>query len=84
MLKSELEDIIGQEFKLDKVLSKNVINILVDSMIDSIKNNNRIEIRGFGSFFPKTYDSYNGRNPKLVKLFLYRKRYFLSLDQVKI
>ena len=36
MLKSELEDIIGQEFKLDKVLSKNVINILVDSMIDSI------------------------------------------------
>ena len=74
MLKSELEDIIGQEFKLVKVLSKNVINILVDSMIDSIKNNNRIEIRGFGSFFPKTYNSYNGRNPKTGETILVPKK----------
>ena len=74
MLKSELEDIIGQEFKLDKVLSKNIINILVDSMIDSIKNNNRIEIRGFGSFFPKTYNSYNGRNPKTGETILVPKK----------
>jgi integration host factor subunit beta len=64
MLKSELEYIIEEEFKLDKVLGKKVINTLIESMIGALKDDDRIEIRGFGSFFPKTYDSYRGRNPK--------------------
>ena len=37
-------------------------------------NNNRIEIRGFGSFFPKTYNSYNGRNPKTGETILVPKK----------
>lgn len=64
MLKSEIEEKIAEEFKLEKQTSKKILNVIIDTLIDSIKNNNRIEIRGFGSFFPKKYDSYKGRNPK--------------------
>ena len=64
MLKSELEDIVGEEFKLEKGISKKVVDVLVYSLINAIRTNDRIEIRGFGSFFPKTYKAYQGRNPK--------------------
>ena len=64
MLKSEIEEKIAEEFKLEKQTSKKILNVIIDTLIDSIKNNNRVEIRGFGSFFPKKYDSYKGRNPK--------------------
>jgi integration host factor subunit beta len=64
MLKSEIEEKIAREFKLEKQISKKILNVLIDTLIDSIKNNDRVEIRGFGSFFPKKYDSYKGRNPK--------------------
>ena len=64
MLKSELEDIVGEEFKLEKGISKKVVDVIVYSLINAIRTNDRIEIRGFGSFFPKTYKAYQGRNPK--------------------
>ena len=64
MLKSELEDIVGEEFKLEKGISKKVVDVLVCSLVNAIRTNDRIEIRGFGSFFPKTYKAYQGRNPK--------------------
>lgn len=64
MLKSELEDIVGEEFKLEKGISKKVVDVIVYSLINALRTNDRIEIRGFGSFFPKTYKAYQGRNPK--------------------
>ena len=33
-------------------------------MINALKNNDRIEIRGFGSFVNREYGAYQGRNPK--------------------
>ena len=33
-------------------------------MEDSLKNGNRIEIRGFGSFEIRRYKAYEGRNPR--------------------
>ncbi|MCL4148569.1 UNVERIFIED_CONTAM: hypothetical protein GTU68_011954 [Idotea baltica] len=33
-------------------------------MKDAMVNGGRVEIRGFGSFVVKKYDSYEGRNPK--------------------
>jgi integration host factor subunit beta len=33
-------------------------------MTEVLKSGDRIEIRGFGSFFTKHYKSYNGRNPR--------------------
>jgi integration host factor subunit beta len=33
-------------------------------MMDGLKNDERIEIRGFGSFNVKWYSGYKGRTPK--------------------
>jgi integration host factor subunit beta len=33
-------------------------------MKEALKNGNRVEIRGFGSFKIKEYKGYQGRNPK--------------------
>ena len=34
---------------------------------DTLKKDDRIEIRGFGSFTVRYYDSYTGRNPRTGK-----------------
>ena len=31
---------------------------------DALKDGNRVELRGFGTFEVRSYDAYKGRNPK--------------------
>tara|TARA_B000000557_G_C20742605_1_gene429257 strand:+ start:100 stop:387 length:288 start_codon:yes stop_codon:yes gene_type:complete len=64
MLKSEIEDKILNIFKLEVEVSQAVVSTLIESMSKAISVNDRVEIRGFGSFFKKEYKSYLGRNPK--------------------
>ena len=47
MLKSEIEEKIGQIFKLEKTLSQRVVNLLITSISDAISRDDRVEIRGF-------------------------------------
>jgi|TARA_Y100000817_G_scaffold314639_1_gene314283 integration host factor subunit beta len=64
MLRSQIEDEISKAFNLEKTLSHRVVDLLISSMSKAISENDRVEIRGFGSFYPKKYKSYKGRNPK--------------------
>tara|TARA_Y100001970_G_scaffold145104_1_gene178277 strand:- start:1439 stop:1714 length:276 start_codon:yes stop_codon:yes gene_type:complete len=64
VLKSNIENEISRIFNLDQDTSHAVVSSLIDSISSSISNNNRVEIRGFGSFFSKEYKAYKGRNPK--------------------
>ena len=64
MLKSEIEDKILNIFKLEVEVSQAVVSTLIESMSKAISMNDRVEIRGFGSFFKKEYKSYLGRKPK--------------------
>ena len=64
MLRSQIEDEISKAFNLEKTLSHRVGDLLISSMSKAISENDRGEIRGFGSFYPKKYKSYKGRNPK--------------------
>jgi integration host factor subunit beta len=41
-----------------------VVNTIFDSMIDALREGERIEIRGFGSFQVKVREAREGRNPK--------------------
>ena len=41
-----------------------VVNAIFEAMAESLVENERIEIRGFGSFKIKEYGRYKGRNPK--------------------
>ena len=40
-----------------------ILDTVMDEMISSVANNNRIEIRGFGSFQPRIRSAKNGYNP---------------------
>ena len=64
MNKSELIEIISQKSGMTKKKAEDVVNLIFDSMTDALVKNERIEIRGFGSFVNRTYGAYTGRNPR--------------------
>jgi len=64
MNKSDLIAALWEKEKLTGKASTEIINLIFDGFINTLKNGGRIEIRGFGSFFVKEYDGYLGRNPK--------------------
>jgi len=64
MNKSDLVNVIAEKADLSKRNSEQFVNIMVDYMISAMAKEERIEIRGFGSFVIRHYESYEGRNPK--------------------
>lgn len=67
MNKSELIKVLADECSLPMEESTMVVNVFFDSMKQALVENNRVEIRGLGSFKLKNYDGYIGRNPKTGK-----------------
>ncbi len=64
MNKSDLIDAIALKTNQPRKKAEEVINLVFDSMTETMAKGGRIEIRGFGSFVPKSYGSYTGRNPR--------------------
>ena len=64
MNKSELVEALANENGLTYKRAEEIVNLIFDSMADTLSDGGRIEIRGFGSFVVKDYKSYMGRNPK--------------------
>ncbi|HBQ21871.1 MAG: integration host factor subunit beta [Deltaproteobacteria bacterium GWA2_38_16] len=64
MNKSQLIEKISEKANITKKKAETVVNIVFDSMSQALIGNDRIEIRGFGSFVNKQYGSYQGRNPR--------------------
>ena len=64
MTKADLINVIAENAHLQHKQAEMVVNLVFDMMINALKNNDRIEIRGFGSFVNREYGAYQGRNPK--------------------
>ncbi len=64
MNKSELIEIIAEKSKVPKKRAEEAVNLVFDSMCQALAKGDRIEIRGFGSFVNRDYESYTGRNPR--------------------
>jgi integration host factor subunit beta len=65
MTKSELVDkIVEANGVLTRKESEMVVNIVFDSMGDALRNGEKVEIRGFGSFTVRERDAREARNPK--------------------
>ncbi len=64
MNKSQLIEKISEKANITKKKAETVVNIVFDSMAQALVSNDRIEIRGFGSFVNKEYGGYQGRNPR--------------------
>ncbi len=68
MTKADLIAQIEKQAKLTHKQAETIVNIVFDSMIRSLYEDERIEIRGFGSFANRNYKAYEGRNPKTGKI----------------
>ncbi len=64
MNKSELINVLAEKANLSKRNAEQFVNLMVDAMISGMIKEDRIEIRGFGSFVIRHYGQYEGRNPK--------------------
>ncbi len=65
MTKSDLIERVAQRLPhISKKDTETVVNTIFDSMTESLKHGDRIEIRGFGSFQVKIREAREGRNPK--------------------
>ena len=64
MNKLELIQALKDDNDLPKSQAAAVVEIFFSEMADVLAKDERVEIRGFCSFFVKEYGSYTGRNPK--------------------
>ena len=64
MTKADLIDLISQKSGITRLKTETIVNVIFDSMTKALLENDRIEIRGFGSFTNKVYSAYQGRNPR--------------------
>lgn len=64
MTKADLIVALEKTSNLTRKQSEAVVNICFESMIKTLYDDERIEIRGFGAFANRNYKSYEGRNPK--------------------
>lgn len=64
MNKSELIKALAEDTSIPVEDATVVVNTFFDTMKQSLVAGERVEIRGFGSFKVKEYESYVGRNPK--------------------
>ncbi|MCY4443767.1 MAG: integration host factor subunit beta [Proteobacteria bacterium] len=64
MVKSELAACLAHRSGLTNRSACKVMHIFLDSIVQSLCDGRRVEIRGFGAFDVKTYEPYTGRNPK--------------------
>ncbi len=64
MTKSDLIEHLSVSKGIPKSQAEVVVDIVFDCLAQAMGRNERIEIRGFGSFEMRTYQAYDGRNPR--------------------
>jgi len=64
MNKSELIEALAQDQGLPAKTAASIVNTILDTMIETLVRGDNIELRGFGSFTVREYETYTGRNPK--------------------
>ncbi len=64
MTKAELVEEVSKASELTKKHSEVIVNTVFHSIIDALKQGEKIELRGFGSFRIRQRGSRKGRNPK--------------------
>ena len=64
MTKAELVDGVTASGDLTRRDGEIIVDTFFDSIIDAILSNDKVEIRGFGSFRIRQRNARTGRNPK--------------------
>jgi integration host factor subunit beta len=64
MTKAELIEDVSRAAELSRKDSESIVETIFDSIVKSLRDGDKIEIRGFGSFRTRQRKSRIGRNPK--------------------
>ncbi|MDT7540395.1 MAG: integration host factor subunit beta [Acidobacteriota bacterium] len=64
MTKAELVEDVAQAAELTKKDAERLVEIVFESIIDTLNSGEKIELRGFGSFRVRERGARRGRNPK--------------------
>lgn len=64
MNKAYLIEAMREQTGLTRDKAKEVVDLFFDQMSSALAKGDRVEIRGFCSFYVKDYKPYTGRNPK--------------------
>lgn len=64
MNKSDLIEELAKQIDIPLQEATSIISTILQSMTQALVDGENVEIRGFGSFSVRKYDSYTGRNPK--------------------
>lgn len=64
MTKAELIEALANKLPLNKAEAERAINIVLDDIIAALKQGQRVNISGFGTFSVSTREARTGRNPK--------------------
>ena len=64
MTKSDLIRHVAEERKLSRGRAEALVNQIFDCIGEALQRDERVEIRGIGSFETRQYGAYKGRNPR--------------------
>ena len=64
MTKADLVDEVSRATELSRKDSEVIVEMLFDSIVKALKNSDKLEVRGFGSFRIRERKARQGRNPK--------------------
>jgi integration host factor subunit beta len=64
MLKSDLINVLVAKKGMTQKQAEATVETIFESMKDALCRGENIEIRGLGAFHVKSYQGYQGRNPK--------------------
>ncbi len=64
MTKADLVEIVAREAEMTKKDVEQLVEIIFDSIVSTLNDGEKIELRGFGSFRVRERSARKGRNPK--------------------
>ncbi len=64
MTKADLVEKVANEAEMTKKDAEQLVEIIFDSIVSTLNEGEKIELRGFGSFRVRERDARKGRNPK--------------------
>lgn len=64
MTKADLVERVAKEADMTKKDAEQLVEIVFDTIINTLNKGEKIELRGFGSFRLRERDARTGRNPK--------------------
>ncbi|MCX8073841.1 MAG: HU family DNA-binding protein [Candidatus Binatia bacterium] len=64
MTKAELIESVASKVDLPRALAEKVVNVLFDDIVAALRQGEKVNISGFGTFAVSTRKARTGRNPK--------------------